>query len=84
MLWELVSLILLPLMKDAAPEVRRLFVAWLKKHRVAIESEIPELYEEIDEVAKSGDLERLSDLDVRLFERVAARQAGQPDPQARQ
>lgn len=73
MLGELLGL-LVPLLRGAEPEVQGIFVAWLHKWRVEIESQCPGIVQEIqNEIASHSD-ERVS----QLLHRLRREATGQP------
>lgn len=78
---ELLALVW-PLIKEAMPEVKAIFLAWLGKHRARLEQEIPDTIQEIDRAIANAGLDDLSQLVYRLHERAAhgpaARESGAP------
>ena len=79
-MWMSLLSFLVPMLKAAAPELQALGLAWLKQYRMKLEAEAPGAIKEIDHAiaqAEGGNLGPLSDLAVRLHERVTRRQAGQ-------
>ena len=58
--------ILVPIIRNATPEIQGIFVAWLHKYRITLENAMPEGIQEIEHAITSHDDERVSQLVHRL------------------